>query len=698
MGLGIGIGVAQHLLRQFGSAPVSFGPPATGPHASWTGVADTGSGAPASVARTTAKPAMQWWTPSYQRTTGDLVIGVDADAKGGVASVQFSGDIATITVNAPTLYVDTDVNGNTRVRYGFWIKVTNAAMVAKAAAGTANIYAKGTANDGTMQPRVIGPIKMFPRGTAIVKSYNITPSAGADTATAGGGTFRTLAAARTQFVTDAPESAEFVFTETATYDVPAWSGSFYPSHTGYAVFRAAGGVTATLTRGTVFTPDPTLGLADWNMEWIWATFTGPAEFRGSGIVFDMRFWCVIQVFGTNPHWFNGCTIKNSAGRDQLEWNKQAHPGFKTWNNSSSGIDSYFTDILVTDVSGFSGALMLTGMRAHNAWANHDQSHFIANCYETGSDPSFFFNSAPALTVSYSGAGTARCAGDTNARTFDCQVDSGSGFVSVGGTFPLSFTVDQTGQRPSDTYYNMSAVAAAINAIPGGAWTATVADASRAGCALMGNTTVIAGATAIQGRYDIHSEWFHAIGGLSAHLENVTIRNNTVRRAYFTTSPVNCEAPLWDGIIKGNIWECSAQSGANGGFTGLHLVASDNYYDGPCPIGDPAYWDSYGLVTRNIFNGVAQNGGWSTVPVVKDNATTGALPTGTQNTGNFQIIDMDGDIINGKVAGDFSAKVGGKLTLNKKTPLDTYDAQGGSYAAPDVVGPWRLGAVAPTYPF
>ena len=657
-----------------------------GPGGSWTGAAGSGyAGAvPQDPVRVTAKPALQWWTPSRQRISSDTVIGVDADALGGVAYVDFyiEGSVQRAT---QTRYDDIDVNGKPRSRVGYWVTLSNAAFVAKAPAGAANIYAKATANDATMQARVIGPLVVFPRGAGVAWSKTVKPS--------GGGDFTSLAAARAQFLIDQPESAEIILAETATYDLPVYTNLF-TGHTGYLVMRAAPGVTATLTRGTSFTGAPAGSIGAWEYAWNWMPFCGPIEFRGSGIVLDFKNWCSLMVFGPSPHWFNGCTLTNSAGRDQLSWNRQPHPGVKFLDNSVSGIDSYFTDVTVSYVSGLGGA-MLTGMKAHDAWANHDQCRFIAGCYETGIDPSFFFTAVNAISVAYNGAGAATIVADQNGRTLDCRIDG----VSVGGAFPLRFTCDQYGQRPTDTYYDMGAVAAAISGIPGGAWSASVVDRSRAGVALLdavGTHTVTAAPSFLPARFDLHTEWCHIISGYP--VENLIHRDNIVRRSYYTTSIWNAEGVLRDAIIKGNVWECSRPSGLNGGFRGQHVVVANNHYDGPLQIGAAAYWDNYGLVAQNASSGMSQAGGWAAAPPKKDNITVGTVPAGFNDTGNISLADYLAftALVTDKIGGNFAPA--SQLANNPRPRIDVFDGIVGPRASSDAIGPWRIGAAAPSYPF
>src|SRR5450432_3238781 len=63
--------------------------PVVGPGVRWNGTPLSGGTPPSDPVRTTAKPAAHWLQPPGQRLWRDMTIGVDADALGGVAYVDF---------------------------------------------------------------------------------------------------------------------------------------------------------------------------------------------------------------------------------------------------------------------------------------------------------------------------------------------------------------------------------------------------------------------------------------------------------------------------------------------------------------------------------------------------------------------------------------------------------------------------------
>ena len=675
-------------LRFHGGAASAPTPPLIGPGVSWNGTAGSGGTAPVDPARVNAKPAMQWHTVGNNRVTSNFVVGLDADAVAGMSKVTFWVEGNTVDVATATLYTDTDANGNARTRLGYWITL-NVSAAAAQATGTLNIYATGVANQsvGTIQNRVIGPLQILPRNTSIAKSYTVGPSTG---------TYATLAAARTQFLADTPESAEFVFTDTGSYNLDDYT-SQYSGHTGRVVFRANGGVTATLVRGVSFVSAPSGTLGDWTYAWNWMPFSGPIEFRGSGVVLDMHNWCqLLTTSGLAPHWFNGCMITNSAGTpNTLYWNKQAHPGFLTKYGSFSYAYSYFDDVTVTYVAGSSGltGAKLSGIKQLLGGGNHDQCGFIVNHYETQSDASFFTGLLNAIAISYSGAGTATVT--VSGFVLDCRVNG----TTVGGVFPITMSADGLGLQPtSNTYYQISAIASAINGIAGGAWTATASDTTRAGISVLkeGFTQTItnAGGQFLTCYLPHHTEWQHFIPGGGA-FENAIFRAAIARLCAWGTSILNAEAGANDWIVKGCEFDCTTQSGNNGGLLGSHNVVTNNLYDGPLQVNTQ---DVYSLVAENVAPSIFAAPGSPTLPIIKDNAAvstvTGAAGSNAGVTlANYAALQA---CFTNKATGDF--RPAGVLPGNLKTRLNLYDGRNALRANPDAIGAWLNGGNAPSYPF
>jgi len=145
------------------AGPISVAADKLAPHSQWgvTGGAGTGWGGsnpaqPADPTRVTAKPAARLYNVPRQSFGADFDIIVAARARGGVASVkgQVEGG-AEITVTTPAFHVVTDVNGNSKVQYGYKFTVDWAATMALNPLGRCRFVFTTTANNGAMQTRVI---------------------------------------------------------------------------------------------------------------------------------------------------------------------------------------------------------------------------------------------------------------------------------------------------------------------------------------------------------------------------------------------------------------------------------------------------------------------------------------------------------------------------------------------------------------
>jgi hypothetical protein len=441
-------------------------PPLVGPSLAWTGTAGSGGVAPVDPPRTTAKPALQSFTPSYRRLTANTVIGFDAFAFGGVASVTIWVEGTSQTV-LRSIYTEPDVNGVSQSYDGYWITLDAEGAAARHSTGAAmNIYGEATATDATMQTRVVGPIVVYPRATAIAWQKTVKR--------AGGGDYTNLTDAWNALRAATPESAMITVGasgETADYElgtpsVPgAWTG-----HTGYVVLAAAAGANVSLVRGAAF--DPLNTTTNGVTAWQWWPWTGPIEFRGSGITLDMKNWYQVKCGTEVPHWFNGCQIINSIGvRDTVYWNGAPPPAFEV-SSFSNVLRAWFTNGVSRYVDlASTPAAMVNWDALDQLTGGHGECRFIAGCYETGSDPRVFTTQLNALSVTYNSTGVASIVADVGAGgTLDCKVDG----VSVGGGFPISL-----GNSPAATYFTMAQVAAKISAIPGGHWSATVLDSTRA---------------------------------------------------------------------------------------------------------------------------------------------------------------------------------------------------------------------------
>jgi hypothetical protein len=238
--------------------------PVVGPAVAWNGTAKSGGTPPTDPTRTTAKPAIHWLMPSDLRLVSNVVIGVDADCSGtaggslfGVKQVDFWVEGTVQTVTSPMFYTDTDANGSSRTRWGYWIALNAAAFKAVSTTGEARIYATAVPNDTTMQSRVIGydgytsydgnyPMSVFPRAAQNDRSKTVRLD--------GTGDFTTLIAAiddAATFVAGGGEAPLITITQTGSYEAANTTrtiGAGWPVAKSRCQIAAGSGVTATLGR------------------------------------------------------------------------------------------------------------------------------------------------------------------------------------------------------------------------------------------------------------------------------------------------------------------------------------------------------------------------------------------------------------------------------------------------------------------
>jgi len=468
-GTGTGTGTAAD---QAPGGPI----PSAGPGSRWNGTALSGGVPPVDPVRTTAKPAVQWWQPSENRMSSDMVIGVDADALGGVAYVDFwvEGTVQRVT---QSLYADTDVNGNPRKRVGYWISLNSSAFKTVSTTGSAQIFATATPNDASMQPRTIGFDAVAPGGfaggTNGDRKMIIYPRATANdfTANVGAGqTYTTLDGALAAAKAANAEAAQLTLTDNAFYELSTVTGTRYTGAKGFHVIKAAPNVRATVGRA-VFPSGP---LATFPID----PLIECLEFQGSGVTVDFRNFTTI---GTNiyarGHRFNGCNLTNSIGtRDTLYWNKgpvQGQPG--------NPVPGYVQDCVITYVSQTTiYQVMATGNKVHmiggHAWTG---THFAANNYEHDHTAGFFRSTSGAtMTLAYDGH-----SGSTATISKTGSNDGGTLVLtsSLGGSASRTYAL---GQIAADQWFDTAAICADINANVTG-WTAVSVDNSKRASSLLG---------------------------------------------------------------------------------------------------------------------------------------------------------------------------------------------------------------------
>jgi hypothetical protein len=700
---------ASVLLRLLGrpaSAPPSAAQPLVSPGAGWTGTALSGGTPPTDPTRTTAKPAVQWLQASGQRLASNLVIGADADALGGVAYVDFWVEGSAQRVTTATVYVDTDVNGKTRKRVGYWITLDVAGAAARHPGGQIAVIATTTAKDGAMQTRTIG---VTPADNAPNQPHSFYVDTVANdfikTIAASGADYTSLKAALNAAQAAGAKSPLLTFTQTGAYELENGTWTSYTGGKGFCVITHAPGVTATLRVSSA--PAST---ADWIKD---LRYQG-IEFRGSGIRIDKHNFVTLGgSFDTLPNRMNGATLTNSAGTsDTTYWEKGQPPGgfFQT--------ASYWEDSHVEYVRlALNVQLMVIGCDQRDPRGDIlSGTHNVQNAYFNTMDQSFFTMPINALTISSTVASS----------TFQRSGADGGGslvLTDANGTQTITF-----GANSFSAMFNVSDVVAAINARTG--WTATLLDDTRAANHLVAGrnggsgtlTAVTSTAQTLTTSIDIHADVWQAYNGATPRT-NAIVRNivvlgiapNDGNEIFFLDSPT----PRQDLIFSGSVFGSTGT--INGGATtpwsdnsSSHVVMKN------CSMPDSGMniaitststnWDAYCAILQcSMYVFSLTNGAYPAYPAIRDcfydygsgepviavDATHTNNISGASHTGGGHAYTV---LYVNQAAGNFVPVSPTTITGNLRARLDTYDGLYNTRATSDAIGAWAVGATAPTYPF
>jgi len=700
--------------------PLGGSIPVVGPGARWNGTALSGGPPPIDPVRTTAKPAIHWLVPSDQRLVSNLTIGVDADAKGGVRQVDFWVEGQVQTVTAPSIYTDTDANGATRSRYGYWITLNASAFKAVSTTGEARLYATAVPNDATMQSRVIGydavsgldgnyPMSVFPRTVANDWSKTVRLD--------GGGDYASLAAAINAARSAAAEAPLITIAQTGFYEVTNNPGSpiNYANGKGFCTVAAASGVTATLGRAAAFTPNNP-------NSWPWTPGWDGIEFRGAGIVFDQRNWSTITQMA-KPCWMNGCKFTNSIGtRDSFYWNGGGHPGFGP--STPSYWDSASVEYVSQGNNGMQGQRYAQGNMNRSSLGDiYSGTNYVAGNYDRDWTANFLLSPINSLRISYANTGGHSTATVTKT---GADVPGDTLTLKVDGSAVLTLTL---GTNAADTYPTIQSVADAINAF-GNGWTAAVLNGrglmrpSALGGENGGSNPTDANAfnttLNIIAFFGIHGDWWQGYSGASVR-ENVMLRNNVLRGAN------NCNSFLfnddndngghsYDHIVKGNVWlgtdgtTVAVGNSSFGGASTSHYVFENNTAEMQITRRQATPSDAtYSSYRSNIILGafVDTTNPWNAVTGLEpwlnnfyniETNAAGSMNTGTSSGNVSYSLGGFAGLFRNYANGDVRPALSGALVSNLVPKVNTFDGTGVANSASDAIGARSITAPAPSYPF
>jgi hypothetical protein len=649
-----------------------------GPGVLWNGTAGSGynGSPPADPARTTAKPRLQPWTFDQQRfTTDDFILGCYASAKGGISEViaHVEGNSHILTVADVNVY--TNAKGIVNVEVGYFVCLKASEFLAVSANGAINCYFEAIANDVTMQHRVMGPYKFYPR--AVEFDWSKTFGVGGDYA-------------NPNLAMEALATAYEAGTATCGHIRGITSGS-YPltdalvtsanKSKGYTYMDASPGVTCNFVRGAAFDPVNTGG--------VW-TYYCPLDnvCLGPGIKVDVKNFNNLHATSTRPWWMKGCEWTNSIGvRDTLYWNNAPHPGFRLV------LSEGFGDVLVYWSDGakcsYAGAPVEQAALKKFSYAQdcvavvYFNPQFLWGNYERGSSVQFYRASKNMFSATYTGAGTGAMRIDRPGNVTLTLRKNGIDQV----TFNLTTTTKTVGQ-----------LVAAINAY-GNGFAATLLDGSYAAGAAGGASSGVVQALNttpfIQtGYFDFHTEWVH-VRYLLGLWENMVLCCNDIRDAWYATSMLNIETDAADADIGNNSWTGFGNSPQTVG--SQHI----SYYNNTNPSGyvlySPGSVYSYSEVFANLEGLVFPSPAYpDTIPVHDNIWELPGLPPATGNyVNNTAVAGINACLTD---AANNDLRPTGVALLHNCTPGSPYDQTGNLRAATDAPGALAAGYPAREYAF
>jgi hypothetical protein len=727
--------------------PASFN--TLGPGSLWNGTPGSGfAGAPPQdPTRTTAKPVLHWWQPSQIRGVGPTLIGVIADAKGGISHVDFyvEGNVqANVT---QTYYTDTDVNGLSRTRPFWGINVDCAAACAAHPTGAIRVYAKAYANDGTIQPRVIGPLTIYPRATAYDWDKTVAAS-GAD--------YTTLAAAmqamKDALTTGGKECGRVTITQTGTYDMGSPDVYQFPWSYGMSCITTSSGVTATIVRGTGNFDGYRGGVPQgtWNVNdpWVMFTYVDNIEFRGGGIVIDRKNFARIASSpyqNTNPlnlnpvdgsqnksgnYLFNGCKITNSAGSwPQTYWNGGPAPSLYIMDLNGDPCTVWGQDCIVeyqfSAASFFQDGSVFNKVRKA-CGAGHIMPNFIYGEYYTDSTKATedYYNSTikNGMSITYSGANatqaTAQVVYSDAAKQILLQAPAGITIATLNVRDPQA----ALWPRVADNSYfvKFSDLVAYINAHNGSGGTcqgfqATLIDDTIPLVQMGGRyggggfTQNVKGVPyTIQANYGMHTEWIVWQNGPT---ENALVWNCTVFNSGWSTSWVN-----WGGgaghfkdiSFKNNTFDYGSSTThnlGNGGSTfGSHACMENVTMTDVLQPGQGFGTDSYSRITQVVaLQTLPWNGSWSdNIPTncvtAGDNVGPGTGMVNVNSGGAMNYSSHWSPLFANNAAEDWTPAPGWTLATHLFATVNPWAADMAQRGASDAAGAWKVGGNAPSWVF
>ncbi|NVE95726.1 cadherin repeat domain-containing protein [Altererythrobacter lutimaris] len=628
---------------------------------------------PTDPVRTTAKPAIRLIVPPNQHFTDELLVGFSAWAnnegtlldRNGLSHVRVTFEGNTHEIPAPSLRAFQDANGEFVAYRAWWIRLKRPDELV----GEAHLYAEAVPADPALQSRAIGPFAYTLTDNEHDFEWTVDPDNAAAPQTSSDISEALHAAWQA-----GANNPLITVGKTGRYSVAdVVIGAAYVG-TGYATITAADGVAATIgydgdTTGHMRSKYDRL------------------RFKGANVILDMSSIEVLFNEGLGDHWLDGCNLLHTDGHISL-WNGTTRNGATAVRNSP-----WFTEATFEGIdSPVANANLVRGCKANNCYNDFAaQPRCLIGNTVINHDSSFFRTHLDALTISYSGSGSATLsslkggAGSNAYRRFIFRVEGNdvasydsltANWESDSGTYWVSDLVD---------FINQSAALAD--------WAAILHDDTRQA----GHVGVIEGrgftfddepvglvGTTFQTFIDLHSDFSQMSSG--ADTENTIIEANRTLdfqgQIIWLSSNFNIKDCFYVNNTFDEIEDFSGFSQISRTGAKSHVVIAHNTLsrqhlllrDGP--LGE------YSLIANNVFESFISDGPDIGLGVVKDNhihASGTILAGATETVQAGEEADLFADANNE----NFSPS--GALLSNMKKPVVAYDRLGAKRRLADAVG-------------
>lgn len=442
--------------------------------AAYNGTAGSGWGGayeakPVDPLRLTAKPSLNPLWPQYQCTGADFHLEFEAEATGGIASVEVWAEGVKQTVTQKTTRTYTDCNGVSWSRVSYRVLLDNAACLA-IHSGPIEIMARATANDTSMQQRVVGPFLLHVQSSANKYDHEVTVDASQATS---GTRYQTVTAMLQAVAAANKDRCHVVFKTSGDYDMGSADPWGRSTATSFMVLECDAGVNVTIKGNNFY------HATDNNKKSIRCGYDG-MWFRGGGFTFDQdkcsQFYPedssnkALVLEGINIIKSGAGAGSSGSGPDSLQFGEGAGIWMRSTKSSSANrkLNLWALNCNLNAPEGFYSFMGVVDNTVTGC-----SSDLFQNCRVVVGNKVANFTAANlraarlSMTISYSGSATTAVVTKANYNQPILLVENGATVATIATTAANPAGFSYTWKKSSD-------IVAAINAY-GNGWSATLGD-------------------------------------------------------------------------------------------------------------------------------------------------------------------------------------------------------------------------------